>query len=70
MNNMEWSTIPEDVRSELDAEQRRTEPELSFKAPEEVPEDVLGEYDREAEVAREDTRQRSAEGRPPAEPER
>ncbi len=62
--------VPEDVRAELDAEQRRTqaEPVLGVRA-EEVPEDAVAERDLEARLGREEMRQRLIEGRPPAEDE-
>ncbi|MDQ6673994.1 MAG: hypothetical protein M3069_25160 [Chloroflexota bacterium] len=62
--------VPDDVRAELDAEERRmqAEPVLASTA-DEVPEDVLSEHDREARLASEEIRQGVAEGRPPAEEE-
>ena len=62
--------VPEDVRAELDLEERRTgavavTPPALQKA---VPEDVASEQDREARVATEDQQLRLTEGRPPIEP--
>jgi hypothetical protein len=62
--------VPEDVRAELDAEQRRTDAEPVVSTPiEQVPEDAIAERDLEARLGREDMRQRLSEGRPPAENE-
>jgi hypothetical protein len=62
--------VPEDVRAELDAEQRRTVAEPVFGVPiEEVPEDAIAERDLEARLGQEEMRQRLTEGRPPAEDE-
>lgn len=62
--------VPEDVRAELDAEERRLQPEAAPGVPlAEVPQDVLGERDREARLGHEDVRERLSEGRPPAEEE-
>jgi len=62
--------VPEDVRAELDAEQRRTRAQPQLGAPlEQVPEDVIAERDLEARLGDEEIRQRVTEGRPPAEEE-
>ena len=64
------SDVPEDVRAELDAEQRRTQAEPLVGVPaKELPEDVLAERDLEARLGGEHVRQRLNEGRPPAEEE-
>lgn len=60
--------LPEDVRAELDLEERRqgvARDGLSgaFKL---VPEDVLSEQDREARLGTEDLQRRLQEGTPPA----
>ena len=60
--------VPEDVRAELDLEERREGPvtdELAA-APELVPEDVLSEQDREARLGSEELQLRLQEGSPPA----
>lgn len=62
MSNVERSMVPEDVRSELDVEQRRSQAKPSFKAPAEIPEEVLGEYDREARLASEEARMGLGDG--------
>jgi hypothetical protein len=68
MHNAE--NVPEDVRAELDADERRLQPEATADVPPQaVPDDVLGERDREARLGHEDVRQRLTEGRPPAEEE-
>jgi hypothetical protein len=59
--------LPEDVRAELDLEERRErvvdgEP---VAAPELVPEDVRSEQDREARLGGEDLQLRLREGSPP-----
>jgi hypothetical protein len=62
--------MPEDVRAELDTEQRRLQAEPQLNLPvEAVPEDVMSERDLEARLGGEELRQRLAEGRPPAEEE-
>lgn len=59
--------LPEDVRAELDTEDRRRRAEpAQATAAQAVPEDVLGERDLEARVAGEQIRQQIAEGTPPA----
>jgi hypothetical protein len=55
---------PEDVRAELDQP-----PSTVQRSPEQVPEDVLAEQDREMRMAEEGLRQRLVEGRPPVEDE-
>ena len=63
--------LPEDVRAEIDLEERRqgvVNDELAA-VPELVPDDVLREQDREARVASEDQQLRLIEGGPPAEEE-
>jgi len=62
--------VPEDVRSDQDADYRRrhVEPPLSVP-PGEVPENVLSDLDGEGRRAAETARQRESEGRPPAEEE-
>jgi hypothetical protein len=63
--------VPEDVRAELDADERRLHPEPTFGAAiESLPEDVLSERDLEARLASEAARQQLAEGSPPADEER
>jgi hypothetical protein len=60
--------LPEDVRAELDLEERRqgvARDGLSG-ALELVPEDVLSEQDREARLGTEDLQLRLQEGTPPA----
>jgi hypothetical protein len=62
--------MPEDVRAELDAEERRAQAEPVVGVPaEQLPEDVLGVHDLEARLGGEELRQRLSEGRPPAEDE-
>jgi hypothetical protein len=60
--------LPEDVRAELDLEERRqgivTDGQRT--APELVPEDVVSEQDREARLGTEDLQVRLQEGSPPA----
>ena len=64
------SEVPEDVRAELDAEQRRMQAEPVLPAsPHAVPEDVLGERDVEGRLGQGEVRRRLAEGRPAAEEE-
>ena len=64
------SDVPEDVRAELDAEERRLQPEPLGSGPaDEVPEDVIAEMDLEAKLVTEEVRQRLSEGRPPVEGE-
>jgi hypothetical protein len=60
--------VPEDVRAKQDTDERRrrAEPVLG-DALEELPEDVIGERDREARRAGQDMLDRRVEGRPPAE---
>jgi hypothetical protein len=63
--------VPEDVRAELDADQRRVKPAPLPSTPAvEVPEDVLSELDREARLGHAEALQRLAEGEPPAEEDR
>jgi hypothetical protein len=61
--------LPEDVRAELDLEERRQHIATDGlgAAPELVPEDVLSEQDREARLGTEDLQLRLQEGTPPAE---
>ena len=62
--------LPEDVRAEIDLEERRqgvVNDDLAA-VPELVPDDVLREQDREARVASEDQQLRLIEGGPPADP--
>lgn len=60
--------VPEDVRAELDAEQRRVRAEGALAAPaEQIPDDVLSELDREARIGDEEERLIVAEGEPPLE---
>jgi hypothetical protein len=54
--------VPEDVRAELDTEERRTSPTTSPV----LPEDVLSEQDRQARVADEIQRGQLTEGGQPA----
>ncbi len=62
--------IPEEVRAELDAERRRTQPEADpAVATDQVPEDVRAERDFQARLGEEEVLQRVSEGRPPAEDE-
>ena len=62
--------VPEDVRSELDAEERRAlARDMPAARAEPIPEDVLAEHDVETRVGREEIRQRLSEGRPPVEEE-
>jgi hypothetical protein len=60
--------LPEDVRAELDLEERRqrTVTDGQGLAPELVPEDVLSEQDREARLGTDDLQLRLQEGSPPA----
>jgi len=60
--------LPEDVRAELDLEERRQRVTTDGlgAAPELVPEDVLSEQDREARLGSEDLQLRLQEGSPPA----
>jgi hypothetical protein len=59
--------VPEDVRAELDAEERRVRAEPGLGAPvEAVPEDVLAERDLEARLGSEEVRVQLTEGTPPA----
>lgn len=59
--------VPEDVRAEQDAEERRVRAEPVLEAPvETVPEDVVAERDFEARLGGEEVRQQLAEGSPPA----
>ena len=60
--------LPEDVRAELDLEERRQRVTTDglAAAPELVPEDVLSEQDREARLGSEDLQLRLQEGSPPA----
>lgn len=62
------SDLPEDVRAELDTDERRSLAEAVLGVPAvELPEDVLAERDLEARLGAEETRQRLSEGRSPAE---
>ncbi|MDQ6669957.1 MAG: hypothetical protein M3069_04290 [Chloroflexota bacterium] len=62
--------VPDDVRAELDTEERRMQAEpVPAGSRDAVPEDVPGERDREAPSGQEEVRGRLAEGRPPAEEE-
>jgi hypothetical protein len=62
--------VPEDVRSEQDADHRRRRVEAPLSVPPgEVPENALSDLDGEARRAAETARQRETEGRPPAEEE-
>ena len=64
------SEVPEDVRAELDAEERRLQAEPVLPASRDaVPEDVLGVRDVEGRLGQEEVRRRVAEGRPAAEEE-
>jgi hypothetical protein len=60
--------LPEDVRAELDLEERRQRVTTDGlgAASELVPEDVLSEQDREARLGSEDLQLRLQEGSPPA----
>jgi hypothetical protein len=60
--------LPEDVRAELDLEERRQRVTTDGLGtpPELVPEDVLSEQDREARLGSEDLQLRLQEGSPPA----
>jgi hypothetical protein len=63
--------VPEDVRAEIDLEERRKgvmkeAPPTAAAATPPVPEDVLSEQDHEERLAREDLHLRIAEGQPPA----
>ena len=60
--------LPEDVRAELDLEERRQRVTTDGlgRPPELVPEDVLSEQDREARLGSEDLQLRLQEGSPPA----
>jgi hypothetical protein len=60
--------VPEDVRAELDLEQRRQRnvTDAQGMAPELVPEDVISEQDREARLGTDDLQLRLQEGSPPA----
>jgi len=60
--------LPEDVRAELDREERRLRipTEGLGASPGLVPEDVLSEQDREARLGTEDLQLRLQEGSPPA----
>jgi hypothetical protein len=62
--------VPEDVRAELDAEQRRARAEGALAAPAEaIPDDVLSELDREARIGNEEELLMLAEGEPPLDEE-
>jgi hypothetical protein len=62
--------VPEDVRAELDAEEKRMRAEPLLRAPvEQVPEDVIAERDLEARSAEQELHQHVIEGRPVAEDE-
>ena len=62
--------MPDDVRAELDAEERRMHAEPNLAASTDAaPEDVLSELDRESRLGHEEVRQRLAEGVSPAEEE-
>ena len=65
------AAVPDDVRAEVDAEERRRGVAASVDAnpaaPGAIPEDVLGELDLEARRAEMDLQARLSEGRPPAE---
>jgi hypothetical protein len=66
----ESAEVPEDVRAELDADERRVRAEPVLTAPAvEVPEDVLSELDREAQMGDQEVIRRLAEGEPPADEE-
>jgi len=55
--------VPDDVRAELDADERRVNAEPGLGAPAvEVPEDVRSDLDREARLGRQEVLQRLAEG--------
>ena len=62
--------VPEDVRAELDTEQRRieAEPDL-YVFVDDVPEDVVAERDLEARRGDEEMHQLLNEGRPPLQEE-
>ncbi|MDP9222395.1 MAG: hypothetical protein M3069_29735 [Chloroflexota bacterium] len=62
--------VPDDVRVELDADERRVKAEPVLGVPAvEVPEDVLSDLDREARLGHQEVLQRLAEGEPPADEE-
>jgi hypothetical protein len=62
--------VPDDVRAEMDADERRVKAEPVLGAPAaEVPEDVLSELDREARLGHQEILRRLAEGEPPSDEE-
>jgi hypothetical protein len=62
--------VPEDVRAEADADEKRLQAEaVSDASAVDLPEDVVKELDRDARLGHEEVRQRLSEGRPPADEE-
>ena len=62
--------VPDDVRAELDADERRVKAEPVLGAPAvELPDDVRSDLDREARMGRQEVLQRLAEGEPLADEE-
>jgi hypothetical protein len=70
-NTARASDIPDDVRADLDAEERRQRGDAAPPVvPAELPEDVLGERDLEARKGSSQVEQVLVDGGPPVEGER